>query len=493
MRTSRILAVGLTASILLTACGGDDGGGSAGGGDTGGASSADLPPCPVDALADTTGPTEIVVWHSQTAKPAAALQQLAAEYNASQDKVVVRLENQGADYRELVSKYISAVPSGQLPDVLLVDDTSTQLLADSGTVLPAQSCADASGYDLSVFDETARSYYSIDGALYPGSVGLASALLFYNKNHFRDAGLDPEDPPETLAEIQIAAQAIADAGVQGADGPISAPFVHELGAWKTEFWLTGDKGPIVDNDNGRGTGQTTAAALDGEQATALWTWMQDMDAAGLFNPVASVPGAVDQFLAMASPKASMVVESTSAATSIEAFMAGELTPEELGARGQEANLSGLDIGAAPMPGISEPGKIQVGGFAWYLMSTGTDAEQAAGWDFLQFLNAVDSQVTLTLVASALPWRDGVVDDPRIQASWTSTMSGRWLAMAYDQQRNGLDPSFPGPLIGPYDEVRTAIEQGQERLLLQDQPVDAVIASVSAEIDTAVRRYNDEGF
>jgi len=493
MRTNRFLAAGLAAALLLSACGGDDGGGDSADRTSGGGTASDLPPCPVDALESTTAPTEIVVWHSQTAKPAEALDQLAAEFNASQDKVVVRLENQGADYRELVSKYISAIPSGQLPDLLLVDDTSTQLLADSGTVLPAQSCADASDYDLSVFDETARSYYSIDDALYPGSVGLASALLFYNKNHFREAGLDPEDPPGTLAEVQAAAQAIADAGVEGPDGPITAPLVHELGAWKAEFWLTGDKGPIVDNDNGRGTGETTAAAIDDEPTTALWTWMRDMDEAGLINPVASVPGAVDQFLAMASAKASMVVESTSAATSIEAFMAGELTPEELGARGEEANLSGLDIGAAPFPGITAPGQIQVGGFAWYLMSTGTDAEKAAGWNFLQFLNTVDSQVTLTLVASALPWRNGVVDDPRIQDSWTSTMSGRFLAQAYDQQQNGLDPAFPGPLIGPYDEVRTAIEKGQERLLLEGQPVDEVIASVSADIDAAVTRYNDEGF
>ena len=41
-------------------------------------------------------------------------------------------------------------------------------------------------------------------------------------------------------------------------------------------------------------------------------------------------------------------------------------------------------------------------------------------------------------------------DERIQDAWGSRLSGRWLALAWDQQQTGLDPAFPGPLIGPYD-------------------------------------------
>lgn len=485
----RILpAIGLTLALVAAGCGGGDEAGDDSSGATGGeAAAVDLPPCPVDALASADGPVDITVWHSQSAKPEEALQELVATYNDSQDAVNVSLESQGASYEELVRKYLAAIPSGDIPDIVLVDDTSTQLLADSGTVLPAQSCADAEDYSLSGFDPTAIAYYSIDGALYPGSVGLANVVLYYNKNHFRAAGLDPDDPPETLAEMQAAAQAIKDAGV------VDTPIVHELASWKTEFWLTGDGAPVVDNDNGRGDGDTTAGAFDNESARALYQWFRDVDDAGLLLPVARTEGGIEQYLALASQNASMVVESTSAATSVEAFLQGDLTSEDLGTDATVEDLSTLDIGAGQFPGIEQPGKMQVGGFAWYMTLGGDDPAQAASWDFMKFLNTTDSQVTLTLVASALPWLTSAVDDPRIQEAWTSSLAGEWLALAYQQQTEGLDPAFPGPLIGPYGDVRIAIEDSMDRLLLEDVTVDDAIAGAQADIDAALQQYNDEGF
>jgi sn-glycerol 3-phosphate transport system substrate-binding protein len=492
-RRRSITALGLSLALLATACGGGDenadggsgGSGSAGGG--GGGEGVELPDCPVDALASASGPIELTVWHSQTAKPEEALQQLVGTYNDSQDKVEVSLESQGASYEELVDKYLAAIPSGDLPDLVLVDDTSTQLLADSGTVLPAQACIDADNYDLSGFDPTAIAYYTIDGALYPGSVGLANIILYYNKNHFRAAGLDPDDPPETLAEVREYAEKIADAGIT------ETPVVHELASWKTEFWLTGAGAPIVDNDNGRGGEETTGAAFDSEAARQLYQWFADMDADGLLLPVARTDGSIEHYLALASQSASMTVESTSAATSVEAFLQGDLTDDELGADTSEVDLTKLDIGAGPFPGLDAPGKMQVGGFAWYLTTAGSDEEQSASWDFVKFLNTPDSQVTLTLVASALPWLTAAADDPRIVEAWDSSLSGKWMALAYDQQMNGLDPAFPGPLIGPYGETRTAIEDSMDALLLEDTSVDDAVAQAQADIDAAVQVYRDEGF
>ena len=485
----RMTALALCAVLVVAACGGGDDEGAGGPGGTDGEGSADLPPCPVGALDDADGPVEITVWHSQTAKPEEALQELAATYNDSQDRVRVTLQSQGASYQELNRKYLAAIPSGDLPDVVLVDDTSTQLLADSQTVLPAQSCFDAVGDDLSAYDPTAVAYYSIDGALYPGSAGLANVLLFYNKNHFRAAGLDPEDPPGTLAEMTDAAEAIAAAGIT------ETPIAHELSSWKTEFWLTGDGAPVVDDDNGRGGSGATASAFDNASSQALYRWLSEIDAEGLLLPVARTDGGIEQYLALASQSASMVVESTSAATSVEAFLQGEYDAEDLGAEpaDEDMDLSVLDIGAGEFPGIEEPGQIQVGGWAWYMTTAGDDAHQSAAWDFLTFLNTDESQVTMTLVASNLPWRLGVVDDPRIQEAWSSSLAGQWLALAYQQQLDGLDPAFPGPLIGPYDQVRAGIEASMEELVLEGADVDEALATATAEIDAALEQYAAEGF
>jgi ABC-type glycerol-3-phosphate transport system substrate-binding protein len=110
---------------------------------------------------------------------------------------------------------------------------------------------------------------------------------------------------------------------------------------------------------------------------------------------------------------------------------------------------------------------------------------------VQFLNEPESQVTLTLVASYLPWRAGVVEDERVTDAWASTLAGRWLALAWEQQMDGLDPAFPGPLIGPYDEVRLAIADAQEKLLLDGMSVDDALAQASDQITEALEQYADE--
>jgi sn-glycerol 3-phosphate transport system substrate-binding protein len=488
-----VTGLALVIALLLAACSpSDDGGGGAGGdgsgggdGGTNGGGAAELPTCPLEALNGADGPVEVVVWHSQTAKPEEAIQELVDRYNASQDRVRVRLENQGTSYPELVGKFVTAVGAKDLPDVLVVDDTSTQLLADSGAVLPAQACFEADDTDVAMFDETARAYYTIDDVLYPGSVGLANVLLFYNRDHFRRAGLDPTDPPDTLDELRAAAEALVDAGVT------ETPLAHEVGSWKTEFWLTGAGASVVDNDNGRGDGETLASALDNDATRRLWTWLDEMQEDGLLLAVPNDPGNIDHYLAMAGENASMLVESSSAASSIEAFLAGDLTVEDLEGDEVGGQESGLEIDAAPFPGLDEPGQMQVGGNAWYVLNGGSDAEQAAAWDFVRFLNEPESQITLTLVASFLPWRTEVVDDERVQSAWRDRLSGRWTALAWQQQVEGLDPAFPGPLIGPYDEVRAAIASAQEDLLLGDVSVDDALATASDEITAALEQYADE--
>ena len=66
---------------------------------------------------------------------------------------------------ELWKKYQAGVKGKDLPAIAILDDTVTQQIVDSGTVLPAQSCIDASHEDMSDFLPTAKSYYTINGAL----------------------------------------------------------------------------------------------------------------------------------------------------------------------------------------------------------------------------------------------------------------------------------------------------------------------------------------
>jgi sn-glycerol 3-phosphate transport system substrate-binding protein len=482
-RTRSILAVVAIFLVVTAACSSssDDSTGTDAG------STAELPTCSVDSLDDASGPVEVVVWHSYVAKTKDTLEKLVAQYNAEQSKVRVRVESQGNSYEELWSKYQQSAQTGDLPAIAIVEDTATQAIVDSGTVLPAQSCIDAADYDTSDLVQSGIDYYSIDGVFYPGTINMSSPLLYFNANHFRAAGLDPADPPTTLDELRDTARAIKDAGVA------PTPLVMNLSSWYIETWLTGEGAPMVDNDNGRGDGETTEAAFDDDQTLSVMQWIKGMYDDGLLQAIPLVPGKVDHLFALQAQNGSMTFETSTAATSIKAFLGGDQSVAAEAGGVATANVSGLDIQAAKIPGVTEAGQVQIGGGAWYMTSELPPEVQSAAWDFLTWWNRPETQVVWTTEGSYIPFSTTAAQSPEVQQFWTDDLAGRWIQLSYEQLSEGVDPDWPGPLVGPYPEMRKAIEGGLDALTLEGADPQAVIDKAAQATDDAITNYNQGNF
>jgi sn-glycerol 3-phosphate transport system substrate-binding protein len=484
-----VVVVVLVSMSALAACG-STGSNSAGSGSSGSGSPADgssaLPPCPLAALDQATAPVNVVVWHSLVAKQNDTLRALADEYNASQGRVHVQIENVAATDEELMRKFTAAVPSRQLPAIFVGNDTETQAMVDSQVILPAQSCIDADHYDMSGFAKTVVDYYTVGGALWPASANPSSALVYYNKDHFRRAGLDPEQPPRTLAELRTDAEKIKAAGI------VDKPFVHELASYKTEFLLTGAQSPIVDHDNGR-QGAASAAALVGNDTTlGLFRWFEQMNVDGLLQPIPVAEGQINQYLAMANQTASIAIESSGSATSIQAFLGGTLDPSAAGGVTVTTSGSGFDFGAGAFPGINGPGRTQMGGPAWYIVKTTAPEVQAGAWEFAKFMNGEHAQTRMLVDGSYLPYRTDVSESPEAQAFFSGSLAGGWLKIADDQVQT-IDPEFPGPLIGPYYETRVALVDALSSMLLGATTPEDAVAGAQRDVDHALDLYAQGGF
>ena len=98
--------------------------------------------------------------------------------------------------------------------MVFLEDTTIQTVVDTGTLFPAQSCAEEVGFDIDAVQPAVRSYYTIDGVFYPGYVNISGPILFYNRTHFRKAGLDVNKAPKTLAEVRTAAEALKKSGIE---------------------------------------------------------------------------------------------------------------------------------------------------------------------------------------------------------------------------------------------------------------------------------------
>jgi len=482
----QLLAPMVALAVLAAACGG----GSSSTTDAGKSDAAtELPACPVHALDGVTQPVEITLWHFLSGKTGDTLKALADTYNASQTKVKVQVESQGTSNEELFKKYQAGMASKDLPAIAVMDDTVTQQVIDSKTVIPATSCIQADDYDMSEFLKTGMDYYTVNGVLWPASINLSGALLYYNEGHFQQAGLDRTKTPQTLDEVRQDAQKIKDAHIPG----VTAPVALKVNSPLIEMWLTGAGAPIVNNDNGRGTGTTDQAAFDDDTTRSLYTWIKSMSDDGLLTVIPDTEGQIGQYLAMANASASMTIETSTAAPTVEAFLKGSLDTSSVGDGLTPIDPGALILGAGPVPGIKDPGRLQMGGGAWYITDSGTPEQQAAAWDFMKFFNSLESQVTWNIDGGYLPYRTTATKDPRVVADWTTTLSGQWLAIAYDELLNGVDPNFPGPLMGPYDQFRASIRTSIESMVFNGKTPESVITQAADDTTKALQDYNAGGF
>lgn len=473
-------------ALVAAACGdgGDDGDGGGGGGQ--GASASE---CPVDALEDSDGTAEVTVWHAYVGLTAKTLERMAEDYNASQDKVRVSVEAQGT-YEELLKKYEDTLADPRnLPDIVLAEDTTTQFMIDSQSVIPAQSCIEADPDAEAVYDDflpAVTAAYTVEDVLWPGAFSVSNPVLYYNNDHFRAAGLDPANPPKTLAELRTAAETIKAANIEG----VTEPLVLKVDSWYIEHWLTGVHQPIVNNANGR-DGLATESEFDNDTTDELYSWLKSMVDDGLLK---SVPNSsqIDHFLAAATQSSSMLIETSTAITTVNGVIEGTLTGEDLGVDLDlsTVRLPDLDISVGDLPGLKGPSEGQIGGSAWYIVDSGDDATIAGAWDFLSWFNETPQQVRWTLEASYLPVRKSAIDDPTLQADFNSTRKGGWLAVATNGTEQ-LDPDFPGPVIGPYKEFRATVRASLEELTLSGKGVDEAVASANRTFQEALDRYAEE--
>jgi sn-glycerol 3-phosphate transport system substrate-binding protein len=476
---SLLLAAALAVTVASCGVRDEDGGsspttsGEADGDDDG----PQLPDCPLDALETAQGVVEVELWHGLGAESENNLDALAEKFNGAQDRVRVLVRNQGVSYDEVLRKYVAAIPSRQLPAIVYLEDTSLRQVVDSGTLLPAEACEEADGFSTGQLPAV-RSYYTSEGVYWPGYTNVSEPVLYFNVNHFKRAGLDPEDPPQTLDELREAAVALKAAG-------IAAPLSLVLNAWFVESWINGAGESVVNEDNGR-DGLADESTFDNEVTRELYTWIKEMADEGLLQGHSATDGQINQYLAVAQQNSSMLIETSTAATTIKAVLGGNSDDIDTGS----ADLSAIVPANAAFPGLERPAQVRVSGGAFFLTNTVPPEQQAAAWEFMKFMWQTENQVAWHLVGSYLPTTQTAANAPEVVAYWADDLAGRLLKVGYDQLLQ-VDPQRPGPQIGPYVDYSDAIKNSLDRLVLQGESVDAAVTRADEEIQAALTRYIED--
>jgi sn-glycerol 3-phosphate transport system substrate-binding protein len=464
LRRSKLALVLTTAlTLVASACGG--GGSSA---KSTGPDKSSLPACPVNALDKATKPVHIVFWHAMARANEDELKRLTERFNSEQHDVQVSLVNQ-TSYRDNFTKYRAGLTSGDLPDLVQLEDTTTQPMADTQSAVPVQSCIDAEHYDVSDYLPRVLDRWSLNGVRWAMPFNVSNPVFFYNKAAFRKAGLDPDTSPANLDDVRADAQKLKAAGY-------ATPYGLKIQSWFLEQWLAKANELYANNGNGR-KARATKVVFDNATGKKIFEWLSSMvtDKLAVTNPDQG-PSEFDNLLAIGNGQVAMTIDSSATlGTIFQVLNSGQYKGVEIG------------VGAMPGPAGADSGGVLVGGAALYISRKSPPEKQAAAWRFAKFLTQPDVQAEWAAATGYIPVRKSATDQPAIQQQWAKNPGYK---VAYDQLVSGPNTlATQGPALGDYQGVRDAIVNAETAMLTQGRAPDVSLADAAKAADDVLAAYN----
>src|SRR5439155_2015105 len=153
--------------------------------------------------------TEVMWWHAMSGELGRQLEKLAADFNASQSGYRIVPSYKGS-YTETVTAAIVAFRSRTQPAIVQVNEIATAtMMAAKGATYPVFELMrdEAEAFSPSAYLPAVAGYYTdVDGNMLSFPFNASTPILYYNKDLFRAAGLDPDAVPKTWPEVGAAAR-----------------------------------------------------------------------------------------------------------------------------------------------------------------------------------------------------------------------------------------------------------------------------------------------
>ena len=127
----------------------------------------------------------------------AAMEQVIAEFE--EQNLGIEIEHLGTNFWDYFGKLSTAQAAKEDPDVSFNNLNDVQLRAKNGAVQSLMPFMQ--GMDLTQFNPNDLDFFTYDEKIYALPFSSDYRLLYYNKDHFMAAGLDPDRPPKTIEEL----------------------------------------------------------------------------------------------------------------------------------------------------------------------------------------------------------------------------------------------------------------------------------------------------
>lgn len=215
--------------------------------------------------ANYTGPpVQLAFWNGFTGGDGPIMLELVDQFNSEHDNIQVDMVTMQW-LPDFYQKTPSAVAAGQGPDVAIMHVDSLGLSAARGVIVPLDGVVEALGLRGSDFAPVAWKAGIYEGKRYGIPLDTHPLGLYYNKAVMEDAGLDPEEPPQTRDEYMEALKELKAKDIQGSWVPPS--YYTGWHMFTSLLWQFG--GELYNDD-------ATRATINSDAGVEALTFMVDL-------------------------------------------------------------------------------------------------------------------------------------------------------------------------------------------------------------------------
>ena len=411
---------------------------------------------------------EIQWWHAMGGRLGELVDEIAANFNASQSDYVVRPSFRGT-YTETMTGAIAAFRAGEQPHIVQVFEVGTgTMMSAEGAIYPLyQLMADNDvPFDPAAYLPAVVGYYTDPaGNMLSFPFNSSTPILYYNRDIFTAAGLNPDQPPVTWADVETMSRQIVTTGAA------ACGFTTRWPSWvQMENFLAYHNLPL-------GTQQNGFAGFDAElvlnqQAPLIRHWenMARWQAEGLFSWAGGGPGP-DAGPKFYSGECAMMMESS-------AGRAGVLSNATFSV-GYGMQPYYEDVAGAPQNSI-------IGGATLWTLTGHDDAEYVGVAQVFAFLSSPENQAWWHQNTGYLPITSAAFELTRSQGYYDAN-PGADISI---QQMNLNPPTenSRGLRFGSYVQIRDIVSEEMEAMITGAKTAQAAADAIVARGNDLLREF-----
>lgn len=406
--------------------------------------------------------TQITLWHAMGGVNGETLNSIIEDFNASQDEIEIVAEYQGS-YDDTITKLKAAMQSNAgLPDICQMYDVGTKFMYDSGSVIPVEDMFETTGYDASTVMEVISSYYTVEGKQYAMPFNVSTPMLYYNKEAFEAAGLDPEVAPTTYDEVLEYAKQLVESGA----APVG--YSQAIYGWFFEQQLAGLGVTYGNNDNGRSAAVTAVDFDQNGGGLKIFQMWKDLYDSGYFEDYGTTTA--DTQTAFFSGQTAMIIDST-------AIVKNAL------------DSAYFEVGTAYLPRIeqNEEGGVIIGGGSLWLLDTGDTEKEEQAWKFVEYITNAEVQAKWSMGTGYFAINEAAYDLDEMKAYLEEYPQ---FATAVNQLKDSpVNANTAGVLSGVQTESRLKFNELMPQVYSGDITPEEGVEQLAAAVNSAIENYN----